>query len=597
MADADQQRTTNEEPVLRAFPARALIPGSAAGPLLHADVGLSFWGGIDPATGRVIDRHHPLAGACVSGAILAIPSGRGSCTASGVLIEALCQGTAPAAIVLCEDETILPLGALVALEVFGRSLPVMRVAPPVFRALAAYRHASVTEDAIMVAARPFAAADADPRPAAPAACAPRVDAVVALSATDRAMLDGAEGEARALAMRILLRMATLSGAPDLIDVSRAHLDCCIYTGDSSVRLAEHMAALGARVRVPTTLNAISADLRPGAVATAGPDIVAASARQAAAFRAMGASDSFTCAPYLLGAAPGPGEDIGWAESNAVMFANSVLGARTEKYPDYLDLCIALTGRAPRSGCHLAVNRVAATIIAVDPPSDADDALWPLLGHVLGERSPHAIPAVTGLDALAPTRDDLKAFCAAFATTSAAPMVHLVGITPEAPDLAAATAGRIGLPTARIGIGELREAWQALNAGPADIGLVALGNPHFSATEILHLATLVAGRRKHPDVHVVIATARAILAETPVVAAIEALAGFGVRFVTDTCWCMLGEPVVRVDGRAVMTNSGKYAHYGPGLTGAGFRFGSLADCVDAACVARWPEVMPPWLRSQ
>src|SRR5690606_34832360 len=141
--------------------------------------------------------------------------------------------------------------------------------------------------------------------------------------------------------------------------------------------------------------------------------------------------TFTCSPYLLDSAPKTGEAIAWAESNAVIFANTVLGARTAKHPDFLDLCIALTGRAPLSGVYLDEHRKARRIIDVDLPDGIDDAFWPLIGYLAGRAAPDRVPLLRGLAAARPTRDDLKALCAAFGTTSAAPMLHIEGVTPEA----------------------------------------------------------------------------------------------------------------------------------------------------------------------
>jgi predicted aconitase len=346
--------------------------------------------------------------------------------------------------------------------------------------------------------------------------------------------------------------------------------------------------------VPTTLNAVSADLRPGCPAVAEPSLAAASLRQAQAFLDMGASPTFTCAPYLLENPPRRGEQVCWAESNAVMFANSVLGARTEKYPDYLDLCVALTGRTALAGCHLDAHRTARVVIEAEPRQGADESFWPLLGHIAGELSPHRIPVLTGLERARPSVDDLKAFCAAFATTSGAPMAHIAGVTPEAPDAAAALGGREPEAAYRIDRAALAKGWRELNADVEEIGLVALGNPHTSAAEMAALGRLAAGRAKAAGVEIVVTTSRSALAEATSTGAAAALADFGVRLVTDTCWCMLGRPLTPPARGAVMTNSGKYAHYGPGLTGGAFRFGSLAACLEAACSGRARRGLPDWL---
>lgn len=567
---------------------RALVPGTAAGPLLHADLGLSFWGGISAQTGIVIDKEHPLHGQRVTGTVLAIPSGRGSCTGSAVLLELIMSGAGPAAIVFCEEETILPVGALIADALFGRSLPMVRLDRAAFGLLGTARHAMVSDGLVTAIGAAASAAGPPPPPS------PGIEP--ALTEADRAMLDGAEGPARQFAMRIVLGVARLEGAASLINVTRCHLDCCIHTGPVSVAIAERLRDLGARVKVPTTLNAISIDRNQWRALGIPPERAAEVERQTDAYLQMGAEPSFTCAPYLLDGPPRPGEHIGWAESNAVAFANSVLGARTGKYPDYLDLCLALTGRAPFAGCHLDARRKARRHIHATMPADADDSLFPLLGYLVGELSPHDIPVLTGLERMSPSRDDLKAFAAAFATTSAAPMFHIVGITPEAPDLASALdEGPVAGPL-RIGAAELLAAWEHLNgADTAPVGCIAIGNPHASLEEMRCIAGLCHGRTKSEGVQAIITTGRAMLAAAREAGIAQALEAFGFRLVTDTCWCMIEEPAIPHGAGGLLTNSGKYVHYGPGLTGQRVRFAGLAACVEAAVTGLFTGAPPLWLR--
>lgn len=566
---------------------RSLVPGTAAGAVLHADLGLSFWGGISAQTGMVIDSHHPLHGRCVTGTILAIPSGRGSCTGSAVLLELIMSGAGPAAIIFCEEETILPLGALIADALFGRSLPMLRLDRTAFAVLRTAQRAVVSDGQVTALG---AAPSSANRP-----LPPLPDVELELTADDRAMLQGAEGPARQLAMRIILEMARLEGATRLIDITQCHLDCCIHTGPVSVAIAERMRDLGAQVKVPTTLNAISIDRNQWRLLGIAPERAAEVERQTDAYLRMGAKPSFTCAPYLLDGAPGLGEHVGWAESNAVAFANSVLGARTAKYPDYLDLCLALTGRAPFSGCHIDALRKARVHIHATMPADADDSLFPLLGYLAGQLSPHDIPALTGLERTAPPRDDLKAFAAAFATSSAAPMFHIVGITPEAPDLASALdAGPVAGPL-RIGATDLLAAWQELNgADSSPVACIAIGNPHSSLDELRRIAALCHGRSLRAGTQAIITTSRAVLAQARAAGIAASLEGFGFRLVTDTCWCMIEEPVIPRGPGGLLTNSGKYAHYGPGLTGQRVRFAGLAACVDAAATGIFAGTPPGWL---
>jgi hypothetical protein len=568
----------------RRFEGRGLVAGRAEGPLIQADVGLSFWGGIHPETGVVIDQAHPLAGRRVAGAVLAVPSGRGSCTGSAVLLELIMAGVAPAALVFREEESILPLGALVAGALFGRTLPIVRLSREDFAALAAAERVAVVDGQVLCDGAAEAPAQAP------------ATAEIALSADDRALLDGARGEAAALAMRIVVEMARLQGVSELVSVERAHLDCCIHTGPVSVAIAERFRDLGARVAVPTTLNAISID-RNAWRAMGVPERRAAEVtRQTDAYLAMGARPSFTCAPYLLDGAPAAGEQIAWGESNAVAFANSVLGACTEKYPDYLDLCVALTGRAPRSGCHAPENRKARVGIAVAPPDGADDAFWPMLGYLAGEAAPNAVPFLTGLETSAPSRDDLKAFSAAFATTSAAPMFHIAGVTPEAISGAAMLAPDADPVPVRIGVAEFSALWTKLNGSrPEAISCVAIGNPHASLEELERLAVLCAGRRAAPAVSAVVTLGRDIHARAAAAGVAQALESFGFRLVRDTCWCMIEEPELLAASGAILTNSGKYVHYGPGLTGRTVRLAGLAACVEAAASGMFDPATPGWLR--
>ncbi len=260
--------------------------------------------------------------------------------------------------------------------------------------------------------------------------------------------------------------------------------------------------------------------------------------------AMGAQLSFTCAPYLLDTAPKAGEQIVWAESNAVVYANSVLGARTLKYPDYLDICIALTGRAPLIGCHLDTQRKARLQIELPALGELDDAFYPLLGYHIGALAGSRVPLVRGLEKRKPSLDDLKAFGAAFATTSAAPLFHIAGVTPEAIDPAQVLDADISIAVEKIRLKDLLSSWRALNSARDNrVDVVSLGNPHFSLSEFAHLARLCRGRQRHPDVVLAITCGRAVLEQAREAGHIAVIQGFGATLVTDTCWCMLGEPVI------------------------------------------------------
>ncbi|WP_213989391.1 aconitase family protein [Sodalis sp. dw_96] len=567
---------------------RFLITGSGRGEVLFSHTGLSFWGGVDGASGEIIDYHHPLQGRSLAGKALAIPSGRGSCTGSSVLLELILNGHGPAALLLAEADEILALGVLVARQLFARDLPVITLDKETFGQLATCRRVEINDyrlrafghDGLCFLDIPLARPETG---------------LFVLSDEDRAMLAGDMGEAVRRAMEIVVYMAQLQQAVGLISVSQVHIDGCIYTGGASLSFARQWLAWGGRVRVPTTLNAVSVDCRRWREQGIDPKEGEPAGQLADAYLQLGATGSFTCAPYLLATAPRAGEHIAWSESNAVSFANSVLAARTQKYPDFLDLCIALTGRAPLSGPHLDASRHAEVQIDVPLPAEADDSLYPLLGHLVGELSPNHIPVVCGLEPSGMSRDDLKAFSAAFATTSAAPMFHIVGVTPEATALADALGNRPPVRHYRLTSTDLLSAWQALNtAVDSGVQLVALGNPHLSLTEYARLAQLCRGGHRHPDVALVLTSGREVYRQAEEAGYVATLESFGAQCINDTCWCMLRRPVVPVFAATLMTNSGKYAHYAPGLVDCRVHFASLADCIAAARLG-YADLRPPrWL---
>lgn len=570
--------------------ATLIAGGEVEGDIVFSATPLSFWGGVDPATGRVIDRHHPLNGAETAGRILAIPGARGSCTGSSVMLELLLNGNAPAGLIVAEPDEILALGVFVAEIMFGISIPVAVIGTAAFTEIEGARFARIANGEISLFNEP-------PTDGWTAARTPgnRPPHAVELSTLDQAMLAGAYGAATAVAMQIILRVASLQHAPALIDVHRAHIDGCIYTGSASLHFARRLVELSGQVRIPTTLNAISVDRRHWRELGIEKEFAEAADALAQAYVAMGARETFTCAPYLLDDGPKFGEQIVWAESNAVVFANSVLGARTQKYADFMDICVALTGRAPYAGPHLDVGRLATIRIDVEVPDTCDDAWWPLLGYHVGVLSGGDIPVICGLEGFEPTIDEYKAFGAAFATTSGAPMFHIAGCTPEAPTAGVAGGGVAPRRSLKVSLADLAIAWRELDSASAtEIQLVSFGSPHLSLTECAHLAELCDGRTCHPQTHVVLTLGRHIEGQARAAGHIDKIEAFGATIVTDTCWCMLGEPVIPPECRILLTNSAKYAHYAPGLTGRQVQFASLEECITAACNGRRSPVLPEWL---
>ena len=551
-------------------------------PVLACDEGLSFWGGVDPDTGAIIDAHHPQRGAVVSGRIVLMPTSRGSCSGSGVLLALALGGKAPAALVFREPEETLSLGALVANRLFDRPVPVLFLPPPDYAALAGAEWAQLDAAGLSF--------DLDGRQARAIAVEGLGAEAVQLNDTDRARLAGGQGRAVQVAMEVIAQMAAAQGATELLDVSRGHIDGCILAHDANLIFAETMADMGAQVGVPTTINAISIDREAWQDQGVPADFGQRASRLAEAYVRMGAQPTFTCAPYHREDRPLQGEVIGWSESNAVIYANSVLGARTTKHPDYLDLFIAMTGRTPRAGVYEDKGRRPARVLHFDLPlwPDADDSLWPLVGWLAGKAAPDCVPLITGFEAAALSEDDLRAICAAFGTTSGAPMLHVAGHTPEADLTPLAGAERVALDAA-----DLRAAWRALNRASGTVDLVAIGSPHASFAECQRVAELLSGR-SCGAAPMIITLARDVLAQLKAEGSAAALQAAGVTLVADLCWCSITEPVFPPEAQSILTNSGKYAHYAHGLSGREVRLGGLEACVDAAVQGLTPAGLPDWL---
>jgi len=400
------------------------------------------------------------------------------------------------------------------------------------------------------------------------------------------MLDGVHGGAPQLAMSILVRMAEVYGADELMDISQAHIDSTIYLGDATLEFAERLAALGARVAVPTSLNVSGVDECGWKEWSVTPEWAAKAARQMLAYERMGAAPTWTCAPYQTKMRPSFGQQIAWGESNAIAFANSVIGARTERYPDLLDICCAITGRVPSVGLHLTGNRAGQLLLRlvdVPPALQRDDQFCAVLGHLVGQLAGDRIPVIDGL-VVTPQEDQLKAMSAAAASSGRVALFHIVGVTPEAPTREAAFQGRAPEQTIDVRVDHLRAARRELTtADGRELDMVILGSPHFSLAEFSALAPLVAGCEKHPRVKFLITSGRFMKEQAEQTGVLAPILAFGGQVTLDTC--ILASPMLPPEIRLLMTNSAKYAYYAPSLLNTRVTFGSLADCVRSAIEGR------------
>ena len=419
--------------------------------------------------------------------------------------------------------------------------------------------------------------------------------MLTLSEGDQAMLAGDRGPAAQLAMSIVVRMAAVYGASELMDVSQAHIDSTIYLGDATLEFAERLASLGAKVAVPTSLNVSGVDecgWKDWAVA---PEWAAKAARQMLAYERMGAVPTWTCAPYQTHMRPVFGQQIAWGESNAIAFANSVIGARTERYPDLLDICCAITGRVPAVGLHLTEHRggqVLLRLAGVRPALQQDDQFFAVLGHLVGKLAGDLIPVIDGI-VVKPAEDHLKAFSAAAASSGRVALFHMVGVTPEAPTLDAAFQGRPPEQTIEITTTDLRAARAELTtADGRELDMVILGSPHFSLAEFSQLAPLVAGARAHPRVRFLITSSRLMKEHANETGVLAPIVAFGAEITLDTC--ILASPMLPPEIKTLMTNSAKYAYYAPSLLNTRVTFGSLADCVRSAIEGRVVRDESVWL---
>jgi predicted aconitase len=303
---------------------------------------------------------------------------------------------------------------------------------------------------------------------------------------------------------------------------------------------------------------------------------------------MGTVPMWTCAPYQTHMRPAFGQQIAWGESNAIAFANSVIGARTERYPDLLDICCAIAGRVPAVGLHLTANRRGQIRLALDGVPEAlqrDDQFFAVLGHLVGKLADENIPVIDGI-VVSPAEDQLKAFAAAAASSGRVALFHMVGVTPEAPTLEAAFHGDMTscAATIRITAADLRAARRELTtADGRELDMVILGSPHFSLAEFSLLAPLVAGRRVHPHVKFLITSSRLMKERARETGVLEPIEAFGAQITLDTC--ILASPMLPPEIKTLMTNSAKYAYYAPSLLNTRVTFGSLADCVRSAIEGR------------
>jgi predicted aconitase len=396
-----------------------------------------------------------------------------------------------------------------------------------------------------------------------------------------ALLDGSRGQGAQEAMRLMVHLAEALGAPKLVPITRAHINGCAFNGQAGLDFAERMVALGAEVRVPTTLNTgLVSESKLGP--TISPELGTKSLRLMELYKQMGCQPTWTCAPYWLGTRPGFGDQIAWAETNANTFANSVLGARSERYGDYTDISAAITGYVPYRGLHRPENRrgqVVYDVSALNPRLFKHQIVYGLLGYFVGNDVRDKIPVLVGLPPEV-TEQQLREFASISALSGTVKLFHVVGVTPEAGSLDEALQGQGPEREVRVTSQDLLNARKRLvGEGDQELTAVCFGTPHYSFEEIERLVALFDGRRVADGVQCYLSTGRFTYGRATEAGFAARLDESGIEVVLDTCTYFQGY-TDELPGR-VLTDSAKWSYYAPASLRAATTYATVEECVESA----------------
>ena len=403
------------------------------------------------------------------------------------------------------------------------------------------------------------------------------------------MLAGKKGMPKKKAMEILTKLGEIYGATKMVPVTSVHMpgSSVVVAGKAGTKFVEDMAAQEGDFSPFTTLNTGACDMTCIGEQIAFPqDMVDLQERLTCAYEKMGAYTLHSCVPYLTGNIPRQGEHVSWGESSAIIFANSVLGAYTNREGGPSALAAALTGYVPEYGLHLKENRYGQVLVNVKVPL-ADIEEFGALGYFVGQICEERIPVFTGIDKA--SIDELKMLGAALASSGAVALYHVVGITPEAPTLEDAFGETKPQQEINYGEAERKTAFEKLNkSGDGSVQMVTLGCPHASISEIEEVALLLKGRKVKEGVQLWVMTALPIKAMAERLGYVNTIEAAGGLVVCDTC-VILGpmKEIFEKDGITTLaTNSAKLAHYAPGQWSVNVQYGSVVKCVEAAINGRW-----------
>jgi predicted aconitase len=395
-----------------------------------------------------------------------------------------------------------------------------------------------------------------------------------LTENEHRMLAGEEGYAVRKSMEILVALGEIYGAERLIRVGSVQVAGVSYhnLGDAGLEFLDELAKDG-KVKVLTTLNPAGMDLENWTTLGISDEFAEKQNLVIDAFRKMGIIISCTCTPYFIGNLPRYGEHIAWSESSAVTFANSVIGARTNREGGPSALAAAFVGRTPAYGLHLSENRVPTIHVQVNA-SLKTQSDWGALGYNIGKKAENEIPYITGIEDA--EVDELKSFCASVVTYGAQPLFYIKDITPGSENHSP--------PRDRVSIGEsdIKEAYEKINDEVSDIELVCIGCPHCSIKEIAEIAELLKDKRISPKTEFWVATSRLMKQVSDKRGYTEVIEKAGGKFACDTCMA-----VAPLKGRfrSVATTSAKGCFYSRQNKMA-TKMGSLEQCIKVAVSGKW-----------
>jgi predicted aconitase len=372
------------------------------------------------------------------------------------------------------------------------------------------------------------------------------------------MLGGEEGQATAKLLELLVALGEVFGAERLVPVESAHISGVSYKnlGEAGLGWLEEQADLGARARIRATLNPAGMDMELWREMGVPEEFAVGQRRVLEAFERMGVEPTCTCTPYLAGHVPTFGSQIAWAESSAVCFSNSVIGARTNRESGPTTIASAVTGLAALYGYRLDENRRPGAVVEVE--ANLETVMdYSALGYITGKELGTTVPYFKGMGS--PSLEAKKALGAACATSGGIALWHGEGVTPEEEPM---KPHLVSLERIVVTATEIKEAIAHLT-GPLDDPIIALGCPHASLEELGNIASLVGGRNYGGRLWVF--TSRGVYTRAEEKGYVGAIRGAGGRVFRDTC--MVVAPLKEMGWTEVATNSFKAGHY---MTSMGIR---------------------------